>query len=469
MRRVLNSIKSRIFLWLFISTSLLLIAVGLFLFYEVREMVLGSVDRTLHAKMQVLTGLLHEEHDTIELELSEVILGEYSIPRSGHYYKVMMGGRLLAASPSLVDSNFNLTAGVIESHDDRLKEYRYTSVGPAGEPVRILKHDLNAFDTTFSIFAAESLSASMEMIDRFRRFLLIVIPSGILVVSCVGLWLAKLSLNPIETFSARVRTITHRTLNERIDAEAETRELTGLAGSFNEMLDRLQKVFDSMRRLIGDASHELKTPVSVIKTQCDVVLQKERRPEEYIEAIKTVRSASENVDRIVRDLLSLARLDSGILLSRGFSIIFLDECIQKALEIMKPVGDQRGIKITATVEPGLKVSGNRDSLTEAFLNIIENGLKYNREHGLLEVSAVSNGRNAVVTIRDTGVGIKNEDRERIFDRFYRSDTARNEEGTGLGLSISRTIIEAHGGDIAVESELGKGSTFTVVLPASGKA
>jgi len=136
---------------------------------------------------------------------------------------------------------------------------------------------------------------------------------------------------------------------------------------------------------------------------------------------------------------------------------------------MKPVGDQRGIKITATVEPGLKVSGNRDSLTEAFLNIIENGLKYNREHGLLEVSAVSNGRNAVVTIRDTGVGIKNEDRERIFDRFYRSDTARNEEGTGLGLSISRTIIEAHGGDIAVESELGKGSTFTVVLPASGKA
>ena len=110
-----------------------------------------------------------------------------------------------------------------------------------------------------------------------------------------------------------------------------------------------------------------------------------------------------------------------------------------------------------------------DSHLTAFLNIIENGLKYNREHGLLEVSAVSNGRNAVVTIRDTGVGIKNEDRERIFDRFYRSDTARNEEGTGLGLSISRTIIEAHGGDIAVESELGKGSTFTVVLPASGKA
>ena len=135
---------------------------------------------------------------------------------------------------------------------------------------------------------------------------------------------------------------------------------------------------------------------------------------------------------------------------------------------MKPVADHRGVQIAATFEAGFKVSGNRESLTETFLNIIENGLKYNRENGLLKVSAVSNGRNAVVTIRDTGFGIKKEDSERIFDRFYRSDTARNEEGTGLGLSIAKAIIEAHGGEIAVESELGEGSTFTVVLPVSGE-
>ena len=295
MKRVLNSIKSRLFFWLFISTSLLLIAVGLFLYYEVKDIVLGSVDRALHARMQVVTGLLHEEHDTIELELTEVILGEYSIPRSGHYYKVMMDGRLLAASPSLVDSNFNLTEGVLEYHDESLKKYIYTSVGPDGEPIRVLQHDLTAFGATFSVFAAESLSTSIEMMYRFRRFLLIIIPSGILVVSFVGLWLAKRSLIPIEVFSARVRTITHRTLGERIDAEAETRELRGLSDSFNEMLDRLQKVFDSMRRLIGDASHELKTPVSVIRTQCDVVLQKERTSEEYIEAVNTLRQRPQGV------------------------------------------------------------------------------------------------------------------------------------------------------------------------------
>ena len=161
--------------------------------------------------------------------------------------------------------------------------------------IRVLQHDLTAFGSAFSVFAAESLSTSIEMMYRFRHFLLIIIPSGILVVSFVGLWLAKRSLIPIEVFSARVRTITHRTLGERIYAETETRELRGLADSFNEMLDRLQKVFDSMRRLIGDASHELKTPVSVIRTQCDVVLQKERTSEEYIEAVNTLRQRPQGV------------------------------------------------------------------------------------------------------------------------------------------------------------------------------
>jgi hypothetical protein len=466
MRLVLKSIKSRLFLWLFTSTSLLLIAVAFFLYHEVKEIALGSVDSVLHSKVQMITGLLHEEHDTIELELSEVILGEYSIPRSGHYYKVLMDGRLLAASPSLVDSNFNLAAGVLAYHDERLKEYIYTSVGPAGEPVRVLQHDLNAFNTTFSVFAAESLSASIEMIERFRRFLLIIIPSGILVVSLVGLWIAKRSLIPIEAFSGRIRTITHRTLGNRIDAEEETRELRGLADSFNEMLDRLQQVFDSMRRLIGDASHELKTPVSVVRAQCDVVLQKERRPEEYIEAIKTVRSASGNIERIVRNLLSLARLDSGILSSGSYAVISLTECIQKALEIMRPVAEQRFIRVMSTFGDDLAIAGNRESLTEAFLNIIENGLKYNREQGLLEVSAVRRGGKAVVMIRDTGLGIRKADVGRVFDRFYRSDTSRSKEGTGLGLSISKAIIEAHGGEIAVESELGKGSVFTVILPCT---
>ncbi len=465
MRRAPKSIKGRIFLWLFTFTSLLLIAAGLFLYHEVREIVMGAMDRTLHSKVQVITGLLHEEHDSIELELSEVILGEYSIPRSGHYYKVVMDGKLLAASPSLVDGSFDLAAGLLQSTDGRLREKIYESRGPDGEPVRVLQHDLDAFGRTFSVLVAESLSESIGMIHTFRNFLFVVIFSGILGVCLIGLWTARRSLDPLKDFSARIRTITHKTLGERLNAEAETRELTGLASSFNEMLGRLERAFESEKRLVADASHELKTPLSVIRAQCDVTLQKKRRAEEYIAAIETIRSVSETIETMVRDMLSLARLDSGILTSKDFTVVSLNECVQRALAMVHPLAEKRRVRIVSNLEAAVEIAGNRDSLTEAFLNVIENGVKYNRENGLLEVSAARDGAKAVVEIRDTGVGIQDGEVERIFDRFYRADTPRSGECTGLGLSIAKTIIEAHGGEITVKSEPGKGSTFMIALPA----
>ena len=464
MNRPRNSIQGRIFLWICTLTSLFLIAIGLVIHHEVREIVLGAVDRTLHSKAQVISGLLHEENNTIELELEEVVSGEYSIPRSGHYFKVLMNGKLFAASPSLVDGGYDLAAGVLETHDRRLKEKIFTSRGPDGEPIRVLQHDLSAFGMTFTIFVAESLSDSLEMIQTFRRFLLMVIPVGILIVSLMALWIARRSLHPLEAFSAKVKAITHETLGERIAVGAETRELSGLAGSFNGMLERLQKVFESEKRLVADASHELKTPVSVIKLQCAVTLQRERTPEEYVDALKTISSVTDAIDALVKDLLSLARIDSGILSSQGCTVVSLTECIQKAVAMMKPFAEERSIRIITTFADDVTIAGNGESLTEAFLNIMENGVKYNREHGVLEVSAARSGAEAVVSIRDTGVGIKAEDMERIFDRFYRSDAARNADGTGLGLSIARAIIEAHGGRITLESEPGTGSTFTATVP-----
>lgn len=465
MRGMPNSIQGRLFLSIITFTSLLFIAVGAFIYREVNGIVIGAVDRTLHSKAQVITGLLHEENNTIELELEEVVSGEYSIPRSGHYFRVMMNGKLLAASPSLVKDSFDLDAGAPEPADEDPGEDVYTSVGPAGEPIRVLRHNLSAFGMTFTVFVAESLSDSLDMISTFRRFLLLVIPSGIVIASLICLWIARQSLTPLARFSGMIETITHKNLGERIDAASETRELAGLAGSFNRMLDRLQKVFESEKRLIADASHELKTPVSVIKVQCDVVLQRERTPEEYVDAIQTIRTVSDTISITVRDLLSLARLDSGVL-SQGFAVVSLNACIERALEMTKPFAEKRHLQVIVALGDDVAIPGNSESLTEAFLNILENGVKYNREYGVLELTAVGSGAQAVVSIKDTGVGMGKEDQARIFDRFYRADTARNSDGTGLGLSIAKAIIDAHGGAITLESEPGKGTTFMVALPVN---
>ncbi len=467
MNRLGNSIKGRLFVRILAFTSFFLIVIGAVIYHEIRVNIIAAVDRTLHSKMQVVTGLIHQEEDNlVELELEEVVSGEYSIPRSGHYYKVLMDGRLLAAGPSLVDTGFDLAAGR-DTHDAWLKETVFTSTGPGGEPIRVLRHERKAFGRTFTIFVAESITDSLEMIRKFRRMLLVVIPAGILVVSLMAFWIASRALKPIDQFSRRIEAITHDTLGERIDARAETRELAGLAGSFNTMLDRLQKVFESEKRLIADASHELKTPVAVIKLNCDVALQRERTAEEYVETVKEIRTVSETIDTLVKDLLSLSRLDSGILSSKGFVPVSLNDCIRNTLAMLQPFVANRSIRVETALGDDATVAGNAESLTEALFNILENGVKYNRDHGVLAVSTVRSGADAVVTIRDTGVGIGTADAERIFDRFYRADAARSADGSGLGLSIAKAVIEAHGGRIGLESEPGQGSTFTVTLPAQG--
>ncbi|MDD2468245.1 MAG: ATP-binding protein [Desulfobulbus sp.] len=459
-----RSIRIRLFVWSFAFTALMLIAIGWFLLHEVKVIIIDAIDNALHSKEQLITGLLHVEHDDIDLELSEIILGEYSIPRSGHYYKVLLDGQILAASPSLVDEGFDLASGPLEfmNADKNIKVY--TSTGPNKEPIRTLHHSFKAYGRTFDIFVAESIRDNIAMINAFQHFLLIVMPLCILTVCLVSGWIIKRSLKPLDVFSFSIRRITPKSLGDRLEVKAEAQELCGIAASFNEMLGRLQKAFESEQRLISDASHELKTPVSVIKAHCDVLLQKERTVDEYREALETIREISNNMGRLTKDLLSLARLDAGRFSPMGFREISLKNCVQKALRLTLPLAEHRSVNITLSLAEDLIVNGDEDRLSEAFLNLIENAICYNRENGSVEISAGKENGVVRLTVADTGTGIAEEDRERIFDRFYRADVARGTEGTGLGLSIVKSIIKNHHGTIEVESKPGRGSSFSVILP-----
>ena len=252
--------------------------------------------------------------------------------------------------------------------------------------------------------------------------------------------------------------------SERLDQRTTVEELTVLADSFNEMLDRLQRAFENERRLISDASHELKTPVSVIKAQCDVVFQRDRTKDEYLEALRTIRTASNGIVKLVRDLLTLARLDSGLFSSADFRMVSLGECVGRAVAALSPLAERRAIRLETSLNEGLTLLGDSERLTEVLLNIIENAVRYNRDGGLVEITSWERSDRVGVEIRDTGVGIGSDELERIFERFYRTTASRSVEGTGLGLSIARCIVEAHGGEIRVESEPGIGSCFSVSLP-----
>lgn len=459
-----KSLKARLFLGFFSFTAGVLIVASLVLYYEVKSLVFGSVDKTLHSKSQLINGLLHEEHGRLELELTEVVHGEYSIPRSGHYYKVLLSGQVLAVAPSVVHQDFDLAPGNPVSVDEARSERFYMSTGPAGEPIRVLRHDFICNDLPVTVFVGESMEESIEVVRRFGFFLLVLIPLAIVAGGVLIFWITKKSLTPLESFAAGIENITHKTLDDRIKAGADTTEVVRLAVSFNNMMDKLQRAFETEKRIISDASHELKTPVSIIRAQCDVFLQKERTQSEYREALEAINSVSKNMIHLINNLLSLARLDSGLLELGAFKPVLLDRCLEEVSRMIRPIAEKKDIYIQLDCDEKLNVSGDESRLTEAFLNIVDNAVKYNKNGGTVLIKAEADEGKVSVNMSDSGIGISEGNLNRIFERFYRVDATGKIEGSGLGLSIAKTIIETHGGTIQMESDFGHGSTVHISLP-----
>jgi signal transduction histidine kinase len=169
---------------------------------------------------------------------------------------------------------------------------------------------------------------------------------------------------------------------------------------------------------------------------------------------------------LLNNLLSLARLDSGLLETSRFERVQINDCVDEAVNAARILGESKGVRLHLHTKDMIEISGSRERLAEACLNVIENGVRYNSEGGSVEIETSREGNTAIIQVKDTGPGIEEKDLDRIFERFYRADTSRSSEGTGLGLSIAKAIVEAHGGEISAASTPGKGSCFLIRLPLS---
>jgi hypothetical protein len=465
---LINSIKGRLLLWIFLSVTVLFVGFGYALHRKLHYVLDDSLDRMLHANLQFVKGLVHS-HDgvTIECESHEFMQGDYVTPDSGHYYKVFLDGELLAAADSLPDKNFNLTSGEPLKHHAKAKEWIYQIIGMNGEPLRVLRHDYTFLDKPIRIEVAEDIRENMLMIHRLTNYFLIVTPVVILLIAVISITIASLSLRSLEKFSEALEKISHKNLEVRLAEQTQVRELRRLAKKFNSLLARLQQAFEAEKNLLGDAAHELKTPLAVIKAECDITLSKTRAAAQYAASLKEVRTVADAMLEQINGLLALTRLDSGILDSGAFQRISLNSCVENALRMAEPLAKKKNIAVSLVHNNALEISGDKDTLTEAVLNLVENAIKYNHPGGFVAVELTRRAEMAEIVVLDTGIGISEEDRERIFDRFYRSAAARNSEGSGLGLSIVRAVVQTHQGCIAAEAAAEGGSRFILQLPLSG--
>jgi signal transduction histidine kinase len=254
---------------------------------------------------------------------------------------------------------------------------------------------------------------------------------------------------------------TAKDLGKRLPWSGPDDELGQIVDVFNRLMDRLEQLFGVQRRLVADVSHELRTPLTAIRGNLDLI----KRYGVDNESLEAIASESERMARLVNDLLLLARADYGSM-QIELAQIDLDTVVTDVFKETKILAKDRNLQIHLVAIEPIRMVGNADRLKQLLLNLIGNAIKFTPDGGKISLGLRREGSMARLTVSDTGVGIAPDDLERIFDRFYQADPARSrpsESGAGLGLAIAKWIAEAHGGKIEVQSELGKGTTFTVLL------
>jgi len=277
-----------------------------------------------------------------------------------------------------------------------------------------------------------------------------------------GLWIAQLALRPI-TEMARQATHITTTGSETLGAAARRDELGAFATAFNGLLTRLRDALRTQRQFMADASHELRTPVSVVRTATDVALSRPARDEgEYREALAIVGTQARRLSRLVESMLVLARADAG-----GYPVqhveLYLDEIVTECCRAVAMLCEERGVTIHGGPWPETPFSGDEDLLRQLVLNVLQNAVQHTPPGGIVAVDLTNTAGAVTIAISDSGPGIPAADRNRIFERFVRLDSARTGSGAGLGLPIAKWIAEAHGGSLVLADSGPRGSTFRIAL------
>lgn len=314
---------------------------------------------------------------------------------------------------------------------------------------------------------AVPLSHIEATLAALRQTLLIVGLIALVATALVGYRLATRALHPIDLMTRRAQLIGRDHLKARLVVPEGDDELSRLARVLNEMLDRLYQIIEAQQRFAADASHELRSPLTALRTRLEIALRHSRTAEEYRQTLAGCQSDVERLTRLTVDLLELTRSDAQCL-RLDLSEVELQPLIRDEIAHVQAEAERRNIQLTAHLNPDLTAIADEARLGRVIGNLLNNAIQYMRpEGGHIKVTAGNGGSEVWIEIRDDGIGLEAEQQPHIFERFWRADKARSLHtgGAGLGLAICQEIMLAHGGQIRLTSQAGVGSTFRLCLPA----
>lgn len=448
-------IRKQLTAWYFLIVAAALIGFAIFALAVMRQSIYSTVDEQLEDRARALQSLIADSGAagvTDELQKR----GE-----------LQSGSQLFQVSDSsghfLYRSRVMQQLGVPAARPDQLQ---VESAEYNGLPLRMMTTTAVAGNLTLVVQVAEPMDDFLEAVERFRTAMLLGIPVLLLAAAAGGYWMSIRAMRPVQEITRAAQAITPQDLSQRVAVPRTGDELQHLAETLNNMLHRIETAVVRITQFTADASHELRTPIALIRTRAEVTLDNPRTNDQYRYALREVLAESERTSALIENLMLLARSDTGTEVL-DFQRTDLSALVRDVCSQAQTLAEAKQLKWKAAIlEASIWMHGDAQSLRRLLLILIDNAVKYTPHGGSVSLTVRSFGNYAEIEVQDTGIGISEADLPHIFERFYRADKARSRDqgGTGLGLSIGRWIADSHGGDIRVESSARAGSTFLVRLP-----
>jgi len=469
--KFLASIRVRLTVWYMIILGCTLVFFSTLVYYQMKRSLYKSVDHKIMTISEVVASSIAPQSGSVLSNIEERLTKKVGRQPAGKFVQLLdRSGHVGMKSLNLRNKRLPVSYEALKNASEGRITYETKVV--FGESLRIITYPVKSrIKKVRNIVQVASSLTDVE--DTLRQLIFIlasIVPLALIIASIGGIFLANKALKPVNEINRITQEITSKNLGLRVPRPQMHDELGELVETINGMIERLENSFRQIQQFTSDASHELKTPLTILKGEAELALRKERDPGEYRHYLQSSLEEINRLSRLVQDLLVLSKADTGRLTLQAVPVN-LSQLVETCGQQSKFLGEDSEIHLELTTQPGVQVLGDPNRLKQMFYNLIENAIKYSNRSGKVVISTTHNGQYAHVAIRDNGVGIASEDIPFIFDRFYRVDKSRSREagGTGLGLSICKWIAEIHKGRIEVESVPDVGSCFTVMLPLLDKS
>jgi heavy metal sensor kinase len=456
------SIGVRLMAWYVAIFALGEILFGGSMWFILRNNLYDLVDDQLESQMEDVKTFLQAQSEGASTEhLQKELSGTYAIAHTGDFLQittetgdVIFQSNFLQTHPSLLLPANRIDSLAIQSRSVEDKHFRFAF------------EKLNLGSRIYTVTMGATADDAVATLELFRSSLLMFAPLLLIVAAGVGYWMSRRALAPVDALVRTARNIGGPNLSSRLEKLETGDELERLADTLNEMLGRIESAFLRVTQFTADASHELRTPVSLMRTEAELALRRSRTEGEYRESLRHILEESERTTLLIEQLLELARADSGRE-SVDLHPFDLRRTLRKVAEGWRQVAEVRSLEFSSAIcDETMYVMGDQTLLRRLADILLDNAFKYTPSPGSVRLLLKQTEDNVVITVQDSGVGIAKEEQGKIFDRFYRLDKSRNrlQGGAGLGLAIAKWIVLQHHGSITVASDPGEGAMFRVELP-----